>query len=180
MAVWRLKNENELCMDLLGSHLDELVYRLRRIPADKWDWTFAPPAPTPRILATHAWQWLICDRQHIAEPDASRHPRIPDPPGDPQALCDALAEETRRWGELLLSLTPEQFIAERRQFNGYPMNIRAFVAHMIQNCIYKNGQLATIYFALGLDGTEPYAAPFPNPIYEELFGPPPVAADPIL
>jgi hypothetical protein len=38
---------------------------------------------------------------------------------------------------------------------------------MIQNCIYKNGQLATIYFALGLDGTEPYEAPFPNPIYEQ-------------
>ena len=49
--------------------------------------------------------------------------------------------------------------------------MRGFVCHMIQNTIYKHGQFATIYFALGLDGTEPYNAPFPNPIYEQRFGP---------
>jgi hypothetical protein len=42
---------------------------------------------------------------------------------------------------------------------------------MIQNTIYKHGQFSTLYFALGLDGTEPYSAPFPNPIYAEIFGP---------
>lgn len=41
---------------------------------------------------------------------------------------------------------------------------------MIKNCIYKNGQFATLYFALGLDGTESYAVPFPNPEYEECYG----------
>jgi hypothetical protein len=163
-----LHNETEAYADLLCSHLLSMVWRLRQIPADKWDWTFAPPAPTPRILAAHAWQWLICDRQHIGEPDATRHAPIPDPPTDPSAMCDALAEETERWRTLIGSLMPEQLAQERHQFNGHEMNVRDFVCHMIQNCIYKNGQLATLYFALGLDGTEPYSAPFPNPLYAML------------
>ena len=65
--------ETKLYADLLGSHLGSMVHDLRQLPEDKWDWTFAPPAPTPRILATHAWQWLVCDRQHIEEPDAAKH-----------------------------------------------------------------------------------------------------------
>ena len=50
------------------------------------------------------------------------------------------------------------------------MNVRGFIAHMIQNVIYKHGQFATIFFALGMDGDGPYTAPFPNPIYKELLG----------
>ena len=163
-----LHNENEAYADLLCGHLESFVWRLRRLSADRWDHQFAPSAPSPRVLAVHAWQWLVCDRQHIAEPDARRHAPIPDPPDDPQAICDLLAEETERWRALILSLTPEQMLAPRRQFNDYPMNVRGFVCHMIQNVIYKHGQFATIFFALGLDGTAPYAAPFPNPIYEQL------------
>ncbi len=165
-----MRNENEAYVSLLCGHLWVFTQRLRQIPPDKWDYQPAAPAPSPRILATHAWQWLICDRQHIAEPDARKHPRVPDPPANQQALCDELAAETERWRALLLSLTPGQFGEERRQFNEYPMNVRGFVCHMIQNTIYKHGQLATIYFALGLDGDEPYAAPFPNPIYDQLQG----------
>ena len=163
-----LRNENEAYADLLCGHLEGFVWRLRQLPPDKWDYQFAPPAPSPRILAVHAWQWLVCDRQHIAEPDARRHPPVPDPPNEPAAICDLLEEETENWRTLILSLTPEQMLAARRQFNDYPMNVRSFVCHMIQNVIYKHGQFATIFFALGLDGTEPYAAPFPNPIYAEL------------
>jgi len=163
-------NENELYAANLCGHLRQMVGRLRQIPADKWDWTFAPPAPTPRILATHAYQWLVCDRQHLTEPDVSKHVLVPEPPpGDTAALCDLLAEETENWDRLIRSLTPEQFAREQRQFVFGLMNVRGFVGHMIQNCIYKNGQLATIFFALGLDGTEPYAAPFPNPAYEQAF-----------
>ena len=166
------QTENEAHVDLLCGHLEGFVWRLRRLPADRWDYQFAPPAPSPRTLAVHAWQWLVCDRQHIAEPDAMRHERIPDPPDDPQAICDLLAEEMERWRTLIRSLTPEQMDAERRQFN-HPdavMNVRGFVCHMIQNVIYKHGQFATIFFALGFDGTEPYAAPFPNPNYDEIKG----------
>ena len=46
--------------------------------------------------------------------------------------------------------------------------MRGFVDHMIQNAIYKRGQFATLYFALGMDGIEPYDAPWPNPIYAEV------------
>ena len=67
-----------------------------------------------------------------------------------------------------MSLTPEQMDAPRSQFNAFGMNVRGFVLHIIQNTIYKHGQFATLYFALGLDGTEPYDAPFPNPIYARL------------
>ncbi len=164
----RLQNENEAYADLLCGHLHGMVYRLRQLAPAQWEWTPAPPAPTARILATHAWQWLICDRQHLAEADASKHPLVPEPSADPTALCDALAEETERWRVLILDMTPMQFAEERHQFNGYEMNVRDFVCHMIQNCIYKHGQFATLYFALGLDGNAPYDAPFPNPIYAKL------------
>jgi hypothetical protein len=160
--------ENEAYVSLLCGHLYAMTRRLRKIPANKWDWTPDQAAPTARILASHTWQWLVCDRQHIVEPDALKHADIPPVPDDLNALCDLLAAETDNWFDLLLSLSPEDFDAPRNQFNDYPMNIRAFVCHMIQNTIYKHGQLATLYFALGLDGTEPYAAPFPNPIYAEI------------
>ncbi len=160
--------ETALYADQLCGHLRGMVYRLRRLPAGKYDWSFAPSAPTPRILATHAWQWLVCDRQHIEEPDARKHPLVPESPADFHALCDVLAAETDRWEALILALTPEQLNAPRSQFNGYPMTVRDFLGHMLQNCIYKHGQFATLYFALGLDGDAPYDAPWPNPIYATL------------
>lgn len=167
-----MQNENETYAWLLIGHLKSMVHRLRQIPPDRWDWQPEPMAPSARILAVHTWQWLMCDRQHIAEPDASQHTLVPEPPDEPQALCDALAAETQRWDDLLRSLTPEQLLAPRNQFNmtEYTLNVRWFVAHMIQNSIYKHGQLSMLYFMLGLDGPEPYDAPFPNPIYRERFG----------
>ena len=48
------------------------------------------------------------------------------------------------------------------------MSVKGFVGHITQHCIYKNGQLATLYFALGLDGDAPYDAPFPNTFYAPL------------
>ena len=165
-----MQTENEVYADVLCGHLRQMAYRLRRIPEGSWDFAPAPPAPTPRILATHAYQWLICDRRHINEVDAAKHAPVPDLPQEPSAACDALDIEIANWQNLIMGLTPADFDAPRFQFNQYPMNVRAFVAHMIQNCVYKNGQLATIYFMLGLDGDEPYDAPFPNPIYADVFG----------
>ena len=160
--------ENRAYASLLGDHLYAIVQRLRRIPIDKWDWTPDVAAPTARILAVHAWQWLVCDRQHIREPDALKHDRVPEPPADPAAMCNVLEEEAARWEQMILALTPEELAAPRRQFNDYDCDVRWFVCHMIQNVIYKSGQLATLYFALGLDGTGPYTAPFPNMDYEAL------------
>src|SRR5258708_2026620 len=125
-GAMEIQNENEAYAGLLCGHLEGFVYRLRQMPPDRWDWQPEPPAPSARILAQHAWQWLICDRQHIANADASQHPRVPEPPADQQAMCDALAEETETWRALILSLTPEQFAAPRRQFNlpEAKMNVR--------------------------------------------------------
>ncbi len=152
----------------LRMHVRGMAGCLRQIPADKWDWTFAPPAPTPRILAAHTLSWLVCDRQHIEEPDALKHALVPEMPTDPAAVCDALDAEIARWGLLLDRLTPEDLDAPRFQFNGYPMTVRDFLGHIVQNSIYKNGQLMTLFYALGLDGDAPYDAPFPNPIYAAL------------
>jgi len=167
------KTELELYEMILCGHLRGFAQRLRMLPAERWDWTPDQAAPTPRTLAVHTWQWLQCDRRHIAEPDASKHQPIPDPPTDPAALCDAMDAETSEWERLLRSLTPEQLDRPGKQFNiaDSKMNVRGFIGHMIQNSIYKHGQFSELFFALGLDGTEPYTAPFPNPIYTDLFGP---------
>jgi len=163
-----LTTENQAYASLLCSHLRGFAHRLRQLGPEMWDWTPSPAAPTARILAVHTWQWLICDRQHIEEPDALHHPLVQEPPAETAALCDALELETSHWDKLISELTPEQFAGMRSQFNGYPMNTRDFVCHMIQNCIYKHGQFSTLYFAMGLDGDAPYDAPFPNPIYLDL------------
>lgn len=164
--------ELEADANILLGHLRNMIRCLRQLPEDKWDWTFAPPAPTPRILAVHAMQWLQCDRQHITNPDHSTHRPVPEPPTDPASICDAMEAEAKEWEKLLKGMTPADLERKSCQFGHEPaaMNGRGFVAHMIQNVIYKNGQFATIYFALGLDGDEPYDAPFPNPIYKEALG----------
>lgn len=155
------------CADNLCGHLRVMVRKLRKIPADRWDWTPDAAAPTARILAAHAWQWLICDRQHIEEPDVTKHALIPEPPADPDGMCDALSAEIDRWEEMLKGLSPEKLVEPRNQFQWGPLNVGWFVMHMLQNCIYKHGQLSTLFFALRLDGDAPYDAPFPNRCYDE-------------
>jgi hypothetical protein len=162
-------NESEAYIFLLYGHLLRFIARLREIPPDRWEWQPALSAPSPRILATHAWQWLVCDRQHITEPDATRHSRVPDAPPEQQALCDLLEEEAEWWRGLLQRLTREEFLQPRWRWNwSGPVNLRWLVCHMTGNVIYKHGQLATLYFALGLDGREPYVPPLPNDLYDQL------------
>jgi len=158
-------------LNLLCGHLEYFTHRLRQLPPEAWDWTPDVAAPTARTLATHTWQWLQCDRQHITEADASKHHRIPDAPNDTAALCDAMDAEREAWEKMLSEITEEGLDAKRSQFNQHEMTVRQFICHMIQNTIYKHGQFATLFFALHLDGEAPYTAPFPNPIYEEIFGP---------
>ena len=161
-------NENEAYVGLLCGHMRAMVARLRKLPADKWDWTPDVAAPTARMLAEHAYMCLVGDRQHLEEPDALKHPLVPDAPTEPDKMCDLMLEETDRWEALLLALTPEQLAEPRLQFNVAPLNVRRFVCHAIQNNIYKHGQFATLYFALGMDGTAPYTAPSANPAYRAL------------
>src|SRR5215831_21276127 len=114
-------NEIESYEWLLCNHLESMTRRLRQLPQDRWAWSPDPAAPSARTLAAHTWQWLQCDRQHILEPDPSKHARIPDPPQVPEAMCDALAEETENWRSLIRGLTPEKLAEPRSQFDSEPL-----------------------------------------------------------
>ena len=163
-------NELQTYERLLCGHLDDFVARLRLLPTDKWDWTPNPAAPTPRTLAVHTWQWLVCDRQHISEPNAARHQRIPDAPAEVSEICSFLQSECENWRVLLRDLTAERLDRPSFSFNqpNSRKTVRNFIAHMVQNVIYKHGQFSTLFFAMELDGKGQYTAPFPNAIYEEL------------
>ena len=162
----KIESETDAYATLLHWYVSSFVARLRKLPNDRWEWQITPPAPSGRILAEHTWQCLVCDRQHLREPDVNLHINISAPPLDQQAMCDTLQDEADTWRDLIMSLTPAQLDEPRSQFGVFDTNVRWFICHMIQNCIYKHGQFATIYFAIGLDGDEPYTCPFPNPLYE--------------
>lgn len=165
-------NELEADAGILLNHLRGMAKSLRKLTPEQWDWTYAPAAPTPRMIGTHTLAWLQCDRQHINNPDATSHKPTPDSPTEPEAICLAIEAEADEWETLLNSLTLEDLSKEYRQFGleDRPMNVRGFVAHMVQNVIYKHGQFATIFFALGFDGTVLYKAPYPNDLYREFLG----------
>jgi len=163
------QDEIESSSITLVAHLEKIITCLRDLQPEHWDWTPNPSAPTARVLAIHTWQWLCCDRQHILEPDFDKHIDVPEAPESTDEICAQLAEEAEHWKQLLSTLTPDKMLEPRQQF-GMPhneMNVRTFYAHMVQNVIYKSGQLSMIYFALGYDGTDPYDAPFPNAIYAQ-------------
>lgn len=164
--------ELESAETLLMGHLESMLRGLRKLKPEHWDWTPDQAAPTPRTVSVHAWQWLMCDRQHIDEPDFTKHVKVAEPPEDTEQFCTAFQEEIENWRQLLRRLTPEDLAAPRYQFGEteYPMNVRYFIGHMVQNVIYKNGQFAEVFYALGYDGTGPYTAPFPNAIYDEVRG----------
>lgn len=161
-----MTSENAVYERAMCEHLDVMQLRLKRIPADKWEWSPAISAPTPKTIGQHALTWLRCDRQHIEEPNCTLHARIAEPESDQAALCEALAAETVAWRALLRELTPDRLSEPRRQCGTLEVNVRWFIYHMIQHVIYKSGQLSEIYFALGLDGEGPYTAPWPNPLYD--------------
>src|SRR5471030_32561 len=155
---------------LLIVHLEAMLRGLRRLKPEHWDWTPNQAAPTPRTVAVHAWQWLMCDRQHINMPDYRLHINVAEPPESIEAFCVAFELEIEEWRQLLRRLTPDELLEPRYQFGSteYEMNVRYFIGHMIQNVIYKHGQFSEVFYALGYDGTEPYTAPFPNPIYDAI------------
>jgi hypothetical protein len=158
--------------NLIG-HLKGMYHWASQMSEEQFDFTYHQAAPTARTLVTHAWQWLVCDRMHIEEADARKHTRVPDAPADKAALIAELEAEAKRWDEMLKAMPAEKLDEKRHQFNrtGFDWSVRGCVYHMLQNVVYKHGQLSYLAFAFGLDGTEPYDAPFPNPIYDEVFGP---------
>lgn len=163
-----IHNETEAYIELLCGHLLRITRRLRAIPERSWEWQPNPYTPSPRALAQHTWLWLVSDRRHLEEPDASRHPRIAEPPTDQLELCALLEQETEEWRTLLRAMTPDRLGETRLAFNWRRVNVRWLVYHMCQNVIYKHGQLATLFFQLGLDGEEPYQPPVPQNDYDRL------------
>ncbi len=162
------ETEPDAASDILVGHARVMAKRLRQLPLDKWDFAYAPGAPTPRTLANHALSWLRCDRQHLENPDVSSHHLIPDPPKNEAELCADLEHEADLWEALLARLNEQDMLSVRNQFGNpdYSMNVRGYIAHMIQNTIYKHGQFSYVFFALGLDG-DIYDAQFPNQLYRE-------------
>src|ERR1700678_3655107 len=114
-----LANEIEAYEWLLIGHLESMLRGLRRLKPEHWDWTPDQAAPSPRIVAVHAWQWLMCDRQHIDEPDFEKHQNVAEPPEDIPALCQAFEQEIENWKQLLAQLKPADLDSPRRQF-GHP------------------------------------------------------------
>lgn len=167
-----MSSELEIVSYNLLGNARKILRWARQLTPEQLDFTYALSAPTARNLVIHTWQWLACDRQHIEQPDASLHALIEEAATDPATLFAQFEAEIDRWQTLLAELTPEKLDAVRSQFNdtSYPWSVRDALYHMLQNVLYKLGQLSYLYYALGYDGTDPYEAPFPNPIYREVFG----------
>lgn len=153
---------------MLCGYVEGMASWLRKIPDAQWNWTPAVSAPTPRQVAEHTWCTLLGDRQHLEEPDVMRHSLLPDPPHEPATLCGSLEAEAQWWREWLAQQTETTYLAPRKQFGVKPVNARWIVYHAMQQVVYKMGQLAWLYYALGLDGTEPYQAPSYNELYQRL------------
>ncbi|MBC8142855.1 MAG: hypothetical protein H7Y38_15630 [Armatimonadetes bacterium] len=170
--------EARLYQDYLCGEMSSMIHRLRRISPEHFDKTFALPAPTPRQLAVYAWSWLQFDRAHIEEPDATKHPRLPDPPTEPAALCDALGVEVEKWYWLLLSLTPEQLNEGRLIMNSQQdgeVTVRQLIVNTLRNNVRIHGEFTMLYIAWGYDkpyGNTPHTAQLPNPFYDQQFGKP--------
>lgn len=82
-----------------------------------------------------------------------------------------LQEEAEEWRGLIRSISAEQLLEERVAFDRM-RNIRGFLFHIGQHLIYKEGQIRMLYYEMGLDGPEPYAAPYPDEIYGFTDSPP--------
>ncbi len=166
-----MRSEIDSYKFLIMHHLLMMANRLQKMDGDACDWSARPAAPSARQVSAHALAWLICDRYHIVEPDALKHPPVPESPGEIAALADAMRAEWSQWEAMLDNLTVESLTEERWQLNyqeGEPLSVRWFIDHSIQNLIYKSGQLATNYFALGFDGEAPYSAPMPRLFYAQI------------
>ncbi len=162
----QLQNELEVFELMTAGYVGSILRAARLIPDDKWNWSYSERTPTAREICGHTFAWLWCDRQQIQVPDRARHRPTPDPPSDRQEMISMLQAEAREWQILVRSLSTDQLEEGRVPWEGDPPRlIRSFLFHMGQNVIYKAGQIWMLAFELGLDGTEPYDAPYPNAIY---------------
>ncbi len=161
----RLQNELEVFELMTAGYVGSIVRAASLIPDDKWNWSFSERTPTAKEICEHAFVWLWCDRQQLCVLDRSLHRPTPDLPSDRETMIQMLKAEAQEWRSLVRSLTLEQLQEERKPWEGETRLVRSFLFHMGQHVIYKAGQIWMLAFDLGLDGPEPYDAPFPNRIY---------------
>ena len=160
-----LQDELEAFELMTAGYVGSILRAARAIPAEKWNWSFSERTPTAREICEHTFAWLVCDRQQMTVPEASRHEPTPDPPADRDAMVALLENEAREWRKMVRSLTPDRLLEVREPWQGYPRNLRSFLFHMGQNVVYKAGQIWMLAFELGVDGDGPYDAPYPNRFY---------------
>ncbi len=161
--------EPEAYRDLLELHLKKIIARSLAMSEVQWNWSPSPSAPTTAALVEHAWVWLVSDRVQIQ--DRNENGFCPEHlPESKEDLIAALEEEAGEWKRMLTSMEPALLDDPLKNFGVQEIDVRRLVTHMVQNVIYKSGQLSANYFALGLDGTEPYSAPFPRDVLEEIRG----------
>jgi len=160
-----LQNELEAFEVMTAGYVGSILRAARQIPEDKWNWSFSERTPTAREICEHTFAWLWCDRQQMTLLDRSLHLPTPDLPSERESMIELLADEGEDWRRLVRSLTPEQLLDERESWDGDTSNLRSFLFHMGQHVIYKAGQIWMLNFELGLDGAEPYDAPYPNRYY---------------
>lgn len=161
----RLQNELEVSEYGIVQYLESIARIAGLVPEEKWNWSFSERTPTTREICEHTFAWLWCDRQQIMVTDRSLHLPTPDPPANPRAMIELLQQEGMEWRSLIRSLSPEILAEEREPWPGEVRVVRSFLFHMLQNVIYKLGQLSLLAFELGLDGSKPYDAPYPNRLY---------------
>jgi len=162
----RLGNELEAFELMTAGFVGSILRAARQIPDDRWNWSFSERTPTPRETCEHAFIWLWCDRQQIQVLDRSLHRPTPDLPSDRESMIQMLQDEANEWRRMIRSLTPEHLNEERETWDGDMRLIRSFLFHMGQHIIYKAGQIWMLAFELGLDGSGPYEAPYPNLYYD--------------
>src|SRR5579885_3362364 len=151
---------------LLQNHLEKLIVRSKAMSDEQWNWKPSPPSPCAREIVEHACIWLLTDRLQIeAQQDLLtwRAPALPD--GREQMIAE-LEAESARWRKMLTTMDDSVLNEPRRRHGIFPSTVRFFVQHMVQNVSYKSGQLATLFFAQGLDGAEPFVAPMPNELQD--------------
>jgi hypothetical protein len=162
----QLQDELQVFEVMIAGYVGSVLRAAKLIPDDKWNWSCSEGTPTAREICEHTFAWLYCDRQQMTVADRSQHGPTPDPPSERASMIRLLEEEAAEWRKLIRSLTPDQMLVDHETWDGEMRNVRSFLFHMGQNVIYKAGQIWMLCFELGLDGVEPYAAPYPNHIYK--------------
>lgn len=172
MAVYDNPTEFVVFEKLICGYVGSVLRAANRIPADKWDWSFVAATPSAREICEHTFMWLWCDRQQINVLDRTQHVRTPDLPLERDAMLAMLQEEGEAWRDLIQSLTPEMLEEEREPWPGEIRNLRGFLYHASQHVVFKAGQIWVLVYGLGLDGPDPYRAPYPDYFYEFADAPP--------